>query len=275
VAEANGTFLAPAELERFPVGRPIHVLEVGVGLGVNTAALIEAAATRGLPLAWWGLERDPRPLALALAEPRFRRGWQPLTLQALEQLHWRGRWATAHGEGRLLWGDARLRVVELLREGRGRFDLVLMDAFSPRRCPELWTVEFLGRLAGLLRADGRLITYCSAAAARRGLQLAGLELAAVPTPDGAAGQWSLGTVASPTPLPASARLRPLTPMELEHLATRAAEPYRDPGGQADSAWILAERQRAQARSGAPSTSAWRRRWGLEPPRAAERMEQGR
>jgi tRNA U34 5-methylaminomethyl-2-thiouridine-forming methyltransferase MnmC len=58
-------------------------------------------------------------------------------------------------------------------------------------------------------------------------------------------------------------LRPLTAMELEHLHTRAAEPYRDPNGQAPAAAILAARQRAQAASTASSTSAWRRRWGLE------------
>jgi tRNA U34 5-methylaminomethyl-2-thiouridine-forming methyltransferase MnmC len=52
-------------------------------------------------------------------------------------------------------------------------------------------------------------------------------------------------------------------MEIEHLSTRAAEPYRDPGGQAGAAEILAARQRAQAASGAGSTSTWRRRWGLE------------
>jgi tRNA U34 5-methylaminomethyl-2-thiouridine-forming methyltransferase MnmC len=51
-------------------------------------------------------------------------------------------------------------------------------------------------------------------------------------------------------------------MECEHLATRAAEPYRDPTGRADSSEILAARQRAQALSQAGSTSAWRRRWGL-------------
>jgi tRNA U34 5-methylaminomethyl-2-thiouridine-forming methyltransferase MnmC len=52
-------------------------------------------------------------------------------------------------------------------------------------------------------------------------------------------------------------------MELEHLHTRAAEPYRDPSGQATAAAILAARQQVQATSDASSTSAWRRRWGLE------------
>ena len=81
--------------------------------------------------------------------------------------------------------------------------------------------------------------------------------------------WSYGTAASPSPLEDAAMddrgpFRPLSPMELEHLHTRAAEPYRDPSGQASAAAILAARQRAQLASPAPSTSAWRRRWGLSP-----------
>jgi tRNA U34 5-methylaminomethyl-2-thiouridine-forming methyltransferase MnmC len=56
-------------------------------------------------------------------------------------------------------------------------------------------------------------------------------------------------------------------MEREHLATSAGEPYRDPTGQAEAAAIVAERSQAQAeglaRGSLGSSSAWRRRWGLE------------
>jgi tRNA U34 5-methylaminomethyl-2-thiouridine-forming methyltransferase MnmC len=56
-------------------------------------------------------------------------------------------------------------------------------------------------------------------------------------------------------------------MELEHLHTNAAEPYRDPTGTASRSAILQERQRRQrqqlAGSAVEATSSWRRRWGLE------------
>jgi tRNA U34 5-methylaminomethyl-2-thiouridine-forming methyltransferase MnmC len=56
-------------------------------------------------------------------------------------------------------------------------------------------------------------------------------------------------------------------MELEHLASSAGEPYRDPTGTGTAAEILASRQRAQAAALANgsrgSSGAWRRRWGLE------------
>lgn len=275
--EAHAKFVRPAQLERFAPGSRLVVVDVGFGLGTNSAALLEAAQPRGLSLQIRGLELDPAPLRQALAADSFRRQWQPATLELLAGLLARGHWEQSNrghqpgGLAQLLWGDARQRVGELLSleaaggQGlAGRCDLVLLDAFSPQRCPELWSLEFLGALARLLKPEGRLLTYCCAAAVRHALQLLGLELASIGGPPPA---WSFGTAASPAPLPTGsapgAALRPLTPMELEHLATRAAEPYRDPGGRAAAAEILAARQRAQATSTAGSTSAWRRRWGLD------------
>jgi tRNA U34 5-methylaminomethyl-2-thiouridine-forming methyltransferase MnmC len=275
VAEAHAKFVRPAQLERFAPASRLVVVDVGFGLGTNSAALLEAAQSRGLHLQLWGLELDPEPLRLALAAEPFRRQWQPSTLELLATLLERG--AMEHHDGaqagatkaRLLWGDARQRLGELLSPSAaggqglaGCCDLLLLDAFSPQRCPELWSLEFLGGLTRLLKPEGRLLTYCCAAAVRCSLQRLGLELASIAGPPPA---WSYGTAASPSPLHGDkepeAVLRPLTPMELEHLATRAAEPYRDPSGRASAAAILTARQRAQAGSTAGSTSAWRRRWG--------------
>ena len=272
--EARETFVAPAELERFAPGSTLNLVEVCVGTGTNTAALLEACAARGLRLQWWGLELDPAPLDLALAAADFRRQWQPQTLAALRQLQRRGHWQNAQTAGRLLWGDARQTLAGVLAVARGQVDLVWHDAFSPRHCPQLWSVEFLAALAALLAPHGRWISYCSAAAVREGLRLAGLQLAALPAAEtlqrggGDSGRrvWSGGTLASPQPLPPATPWRPLTPMEQEHLASSAGEPYRDPSGHADAATMLAARQVAQAQalaSGCRSpSSAWRRRWGL-------------
>jgi tRNA U34 5-methylaminomethyl-2-thiouridine-forming methyltransferase MnmC len=261
LGEARTKFIAPAELARFPPGRELVVVEVAVGTGTNTACLLEAVAAGGLKLRWWGLELDPAPLALALGDPRFRCQWPDPVLEQLEALR------TSEG---MLWGDARQRLAVPLAEAPGGCDLVLLDAFSPQRCPQLWSLEFLSSLARLLNPEGRLLTYCAAAAVRRGLQLAGLHLAAIRTgdhrPDGR--PWWLGTVASPSPLPPSRWLRPLSPMEREHLATRAAEPYRDGSGCATAGEILEARARVQASSGAASSSAWRRRWAIGRPGTA-------
>lgn len=290
MAEARSKFVAPAGLERWQRGSRLRVLDVCVGTGSNTAALLEACQAQGLTLEWWGLELDPEPLRLAVADAGFQRQWQPEALAALHQLadgpdpadqthqtdqndqedQQEAIWQVPGlGGGRLLWGDARRRLPELLDSQRGCIDLVLMDAFSPSRCPQLWSIEFLGGLGTLLHPEGRLLTYCSAAAVRQALRQVGLELATIAAPSGLQqhqSDWSGGTAASPRPFPADGRLRPLSSMEEEHLRTNAAEPYRDPSGTADARAILQERQRAQQQAmqtgSVEATSSWRRRWGL-------------
>ena len=269
--EARETFVLPSQLERFKAGRRLRVVEVCVGTGTNLAALLEATQAAGLELEWWGLELDPAPLQLALAEPEFRSQWQPQTLETLETLRERGGWQQGAGSGRMLWGDARQRLPHLLTQRLGQVDLVWHDAFSPQHCPQLWTVEFLGAVTALLAAQGRWISYCSAAAVREGLRLAHLNLAALATPNaGPSGHqqsWSGGTVASHQQLAPSTLWRPLSAMELEHMGCSAGEPYRDPTDTANSAEILDQRRDAQAASLAggerSASGAWRKRWGLE------------
>lgn len=272
--EACETFLHPSGLTRFPTGSTIRVLEVCAGTGCNLAVLQEACSHRGLRLDWTGLELDPGPLRLALSQPAFREPWQPETLALLETLQRHGRWCGGAESGssraRMLWGDARQTLRRLQPERDGRFDLIWHDAFSPQRCPQLWSLEFLGALTRRLQPGGRWISYCSAAAVREALQLGGLHLAALrlqPYAVSHAPAWSGGTVASHGVLAASELWRSLTPMEQEHLACSAGEPYRDPSGTATADQILVDRQQAQAEALASgrrgSSSAWRRRWGVE------------
>jgi tRNA U34 5-methylaminomethyl-2-thiouridine-forming methyltransferase MnmC len=275
--EARETFLAPSQLERFPPGATLRVVEVCVGTGSNLAMLLEACAARELRLDWWGLELDPRPLALALASETFRRPWQPRTVATLETLLARGRWRGEGSAGRMLWGEARQTMGELARERSGPVDLLWHDAFSPRRCPQLWTVECLGTSTALLAADGRWISYCAAAAVRETLRQLGLHVVALEAAvtEAQRSAWSGGTVASPSPLGVGPReaegraglWRELSAMEREHLASAAGEPYRDPSGTANAAAILASRSQAQsaalARGERLPSSAWRRRWGVE------------
>ncbi|AFY27596.1 MnmC family methyltransferase [Cyanobium gracile] len=248
--EANEKFVVPAALERFAPGQELVVAEVAVGTGTNTAALLAATAAAGLDLDWWGLELDHRPLALALADAGFRAQWPAAVIGRLEGLA---------GGDRLRLGDARRLLPELLDMLAGRCHLVLLDAFSPPRCPQLWSREFLGRLVRLLRPDGRLLTYSSAAAVRRCLLELGLELRAIRPPDDEPERWSAGTAAGFTPLAPHPALRPLKPFEREHLASRAGVPYRDPTGTATAAEILERRRREQEHSDAPPARLPRRR----------------
>ena len=250
IQEAKETFLAPAGLEHFAAGSTLRVLELCVGTGTNTAVLLQACEQRQLQLQWWGLELDPQPLRLALADQGFRGQWPASTVEALEE-----RTTSIH------WGDARQTLRELQEPLAGRCDLVIHDAFSPGVCPQLWSLEFLELVSQCLAPQGRLTTYCSAAAVRQSLRECGLHLAGLKPPAGSANhQWSGGTVASPSVLPLGEPLVAFSQMEQEHLETQAAVPYLDPTGHASAAEIQEQRRQRQQSSGRLSTSAWRRRW---------------
>ena len=269
--EARAKFAQPAELQRFLAGSTLRVLDVCVGLGYNSAALMSELEERQGPMApeeaprldWWGLELDRRPLAMALAHAPFLKLWPEPVRHRLEALQRNGGWQDRTSAGTILWGDARQTLKQLpLPFG---FDLILHDAFSPSRCPELWSEEFLRGLAERLAPGGRLLTYSRAAAVRGSLGRAGLELRSLLPAPGQRKEWSSGTLASRPnprdPLPDyGPGWQPLTTMEQEHLQTRAAIPYRDPGGTDKAASIQQCRQDEQGRCTLESTSRWQRRW---------------
>ena len=64
--EARAKFVQPAELHRFSCGQPLRILDVCVGLGYNSAAVLDSLPCPGPDVEWWGLELDRRPLELAL-----------------------------------------------------------------------------------------------------------------------------------------------------------------------------------------------------------------
>jgi len=151
----------------------------------------------------------------------------------------------------LLIGDARQQIQTLVKSGF-QADVIFLDPFSPPRCPQLWTVEFLRLVAQCLHPQGLLATYSGAAAVRTALRLAGLHIGSLAAP-GRRWPSTLATWTAPH--------RPsLSQQEQEHLETRAAIPYRDPSLQDAAEVIRQRRAQEQAASSLPPTGTWRRRW---------------
>ena len=262
--EAEAKFVQPSEPARFSRASGLKLLDVCFGLGYNSAALMRALPETNPPeLLWWGLELDRRPLKWALDHQPFRELWPSAVLQRLQNLHCSSIWCDSGGQGTMLWGDARQNLKAL--PDTLKVDLILLDAFSPSRCPQLWSEEFLGALAERLAPGGRLLTYCRAAAVRGSLRRAGLTLRSLRPAARQRIEWSSGTLAvmpqAAAPLASEGPgWTALSAMEEEHLCTRASVPYRDPQGD-DKAEIIQQRRELEQQScGLESTSAWQRRW---------------
>ena len=251
-AEARTTYIQATRLvERAIQQGHITVLDICYGLGYNTAAALEAVGSlqENIPMRLVGLELDEQVPKAAIAQGLLK-DW-PLPVQAALKVL-----ATTHQirgslHADLYIGDARYHIQSLVQAGF-QADVIFLDPFSPPRCPQLWTVEFLTLVAQCLHPQGILATYSCAAAVRAALQLAGLHIGSIHV----VGRHWPSTIATH----AHCSLPPLSDQEREHLATRAAVPYRDPTLQDTAAVIQQRRIQEQATSPLNSTGAWRKRW---------------
>ncbi|KGG15374.1 MULTISPECIES: MnmC family methyltransferase [unclassified Prochlorococcus] len=263
IMEAKEKFLNPSEIELHARDTMVFALDICVGMGYNTALLIESIIANKLSLNWWGLEIDKRPIKIALKNPTFTSQWNHEIIKCLQMILKTNAWNNSFSKGKMLWGDARVRLNEIPEEIK--FDLIYLDAFSPQHCPELWSEEFLASLSKRLSKKGKLITYSRAAAVRSSLRRAGLEIKSLMPKKEAYNEWSRGTIGINTKnneiqKDKKALWQCLSKMEEEHLKTHAAVPYRDPTGQSSSNEILTKRIYEQSNSNLKSTSLWRKEW---------------
>lgn len=274
--EALSKFVEPTHLPAIATqANTIRLLDICYGLGYNTAAALAAiwAVNPRCRVEWVGLELDPIAtqaalpyLLAALRSFGQEQGLATPVVGAIAQVltdlaqtgQARSPQTVGSGEafagefaGTLHWGDAR-QTLPIAQASGFRADGIFLDPFSPPRCPQLWTVEFLGLAAQCLTPTGRLATYSCAAAVRSALLAAGLQLGAT-APFGRV--WP-GTVASFQAID----LPPLSAQELEHLQTKAAVPYRDPHLRDAADTILDRKRQEQATSTLEPTSRWKRRW---------------
>lgn len=255
-AEAFAKFAQASNLPERAGAPQLCLLDICYGLGYNSAAALESiwAINPACQVSLYALELDASVPQAAVAAA-LTQIWRPQTQEILQALAADCEFHSERLSAKLLIGDARQTIQQVQIQA----DAVFLDPFSPRRCPQLWTVEFLQQVAAKLSLTGQLATYSRSASVRTAMQLAGLRIGTLPSCSAQPHEWSEGTVATASE---AICLTPLSLMEQEHLQTRAAVPYRDPSLQDSAEQILARHQAEQQQSGLESTSSWRRRWGI-------------
>ena len=263
LTESISKYLLPAQLNQFAQKEKIVVLDVCMGLGYNSGCILEELIKGTHKIQWHGLEIDERPLNLALNEKAFQKLWSTKIFNFFNCLKESGEWTDGLNKGTIHWGDARKTIYEI--NDSLKFDVILLDPFSPQKCPELWSEQFIFLLAERLSFEGRLITYSSAASVRSSLIKAGLRIYSISPLGDDQRKWSSGTVATKKQIDEkliskNCQLKNLSTKELEHLATRSSISYRDPTGRASSKEIISNREIEQSKSQLINTSSWRQRW---------------
>ncbi|HAA29243.1 MAG TPA: hypothetical protein DCE56_18010 [Cyanobacteria bacterium UBA8553] len=259
--EAYLKFVEPCQLAQKAPQPVLRLLDVCYGLGYNTAAALETiwANNPSCRVELVALELDPAVPRAAISllqtasvnEQGFLSSWSQPIPQLLEVLATSLQVKTDRFHAQLLLGDART-TIQQLHQSNFQADAIFLDPFSPPRCPQLWTVEFLQQLASCCATTGRLATYSCAASVRSALIAARFKIGETLQVNGR----QPGTVASFTDVDLSL----LSVRSQEHLQTRAAVPYRDPQ-LSDCAQVILHRRRIeQETSSLEPTSRWQKRW---------------
>ena len=249
--EAEAKFVIPAKIaEKAITQTQLNILDVCYGLGYNTAAAIACvfeSPDRTANLQIIALENN-----LEVPQQAITSGlvdiWQPAIAKILKTAADVQTVTTENLSLQLLIGDARQTISQVPTKWA---DAIFLDPFSPPRCPQLWTVEFMQLLANCLKPDGYIVTYSSSAAVRAAMLSVGLQIGAIAP----IGRKSPSTIAAFSPI----ALPPISKTEAAFLKTRAAVPYRDRKLTGIATEIIAARKAEQNNSQLPPTSSLRKK----------------
>ena len=160
----------------------VHLLEVGVGTGLNLLLTWVRCLEGKLTVDYTGLE--PYPLTRDQLEQ----------LGHCEELAWPGlhqpfleRMAGGFNGFHPAMGGLSFRLLQQPIGSfaeRGCFDLIYFDAFGPPTQPEMWTAEVFAVLFEALRPGGVLVTYCAKGAVRRTMEATGFQVERLQGPPG-------------------------------------------------------------------------------------------
>ena len=220
------------------------VVDFGFGLGhgaIDMLHQLPKGRVEGLSVTAFGL--DPGVMS------RCRDAWPDLA-EFLDLAASNGKVRLPWGSLKLYWGDPRRKVNRI----RGKADIIVLEPYSAEQFAQLYSIDFLRRVASHLRVDGILVSGSRAWPVRSALARLGLTVGKWEFVD-YAGRHS-GTFAAWQPELVKCRLT-----EREHYiieATVSALPFRDPRLNANRNDILRHRGQAAARLRA---KGWRRRVG--------------
>jgi len=261
--ETKLKFTATSNLQRFK-GKSLNVLDICFGLGYNSASLLNELIKQKSYLNLYALEIDKKPLEYSLRNESYLKLWAPKIKTIFESLYRKDYFEDQSFKCSLLWGDAREKINII--PSSIKFDLIYLDGFSPQKCPQLWTIEFLSKVTENLNSQGYLITYSSSAAVRKTLRNLGLEIFTIKPSFKNKTFWSQGTVAisklDKNKLKPNFNFEKLSLMEEEHLLTKASIPYRDQDLNSSKDDIIRRRLDEQLLSNLLSTNKWREKWGM-------------
>ena len=227
MSEALEKFIKPTNLVKRLESASVKLLDIGFGLGCNALSAFDLASEKGIEII--SLEFDR---AVVERAKEIYPKWESIYRALLKE----GKYTQGNCSIRILWGDARKSLAQLVEQGAGSFDVIFHDAFSTSKNTELWTLHFFRQERRLLGLGGVIVTYSNALPVRAALLRCDLWVAETSP----YGRSKGGTIAFCKSAP-SVFLPSKDQMILK--STTARVPYSDPVGCWSRKQILSHRDR--------------------------------
>lgn len=180
--EAMHVFINSGLKQFTPTKKPISVLEIGFGTGLN-ALLTFNHTSKNNPILYTGLEAYPVNQneldALNYTKLDALQAYQSV-YQKMHTVQW-NEWETINSHFKLLKLQKQLEDFNPENE---TFDLIYFDAFGPRVQPDLWSLAVFETLFRSMKKEGIFVTYCCKGQVRRDLIQVGFEVEKIPGPPG-------------------------------------------------------------------------------------------
>ena len=161
----------------FCAERPLRLLEIGFGTGLN-AAVTAMVATAERPVHYITLEKYPVETSL-IASLDYKHIVDAELLAAIHAAPWEEPVAITP------YFTLEKRCCDLLTAPLpDAIDIVYFDAFAPEKQPEMWSAGIFARIYQAMRPGGVLTTYCAKGAIRRMLQATGFSVERLAGPIG-------------------------------------------------------------------------------------------
>lgn len=146
--------------------------------------------------------------------------------------------------------DARTYITDTTKI----YDIILLDGFTPMKCPTVWSYEFIKELFNHISHNGLLVTYNTSVITRSTLLSAGFHIGCIIKKDKV-----IGTIASKNN---SYIKNKLSEKEIGLLFTKAGIPFRDKNLNLTNDVILKNRDIEVEQSNLETSSKYLKRTGL-------------
>ena len=161
--------------EQITSPKDTHVLDVGFGLGIGLLALIDECKKQKIPaqkkISYTSMELD-EDLFLWSIKNTF-----PSISFVKDDNCYRTNLSDHSLEICVFIGDGRVTLKEaFIKNKLPKFSAIFQDAFSPKKNPTLWTVEWFTDLAAMSDESVYLSTYSSSIGVRKSLMASGWKI---------------------------------------------------------------------------------------------------